>query len=254
MRGNERLNPATTRIPISHPSYRTLLRLGAAALLALAVVVATLGRMAAPAGAQGSASGVAYPVANILCKFSNVPGEPTTKDHVQNMVLNNGTWSLDHVFRESSYGAVNFTGTQSFGWYSVPNPSSAYNGTNPGDMFRLLDDCADAAGSDVDFNDFDVVNVWANDSMGGSSGFAFIDGATLTLGGVTKHYRFAIIPSSIFSMPKTIAHELGHAFGMKHVTGGRWDMVGVANLCQATDIVSAHLRVIGRVVAAGAFR
>jgi M6 family metalloprotease-like protein len=206
-------------------------RVAAAALAAATLAVTVAGGTASPANAQ-SAPGTANPVANILCKFPGTTNEPVTPAYVQSMF--SGSYrGMDHYFREMSYGAINLSGTQSFGWYTMPKPLSDYVPVEY-NWITITSDCVNAAGGAINLNDFSSINAFFNSSDLGPSaygpgqvyGYGFIGPARITLGGVTKNWRVALLPSGAFGHPRLIQHEMGHTFNMRHPSAARWDSLG----------------------------
>ncbi len=48
---------------------------------------------------------------------------------------------LDAYWREASYNAINLTGSQVFGWYTLPQPRSFYVVGGHQDMAKTRQDC-----------------------------------------------------------------------------------------------------------------
>ncbi len=119
------------------------------------VVQSAPDQLSADAAASISA-GTANPVANILCKFPDITVEPNTAAYVQSMFGTNFR-GLDGFFQEMSYNAINLTGTESHGWYTMPHPRTYYSNIST-QWGALLNDCASAAGSDINLSQFSSIN------------------------------------------------------------------------------------------------
>ena len=108
------------------------------------------------------------------------------------------------------------------GWYNLPRPRSYYVYDQDGDGEdlkdvngkRLMEDCIAAADADVFFPDFWGINLMFNGDIvvGGWGGRG-----RLTLDGQTRFWGVTHI--SEYAGISTVAHEMGHAFGLKHSSG-----------------------------------
>ena len=160
------------------------------------------------------------PWVSILCKFSDLAGEPNDLAYFEGM-YGNFFGALDDYWRKQSYGAIDIVGSVAVDWVTLPQPQSFYAPT-PGNGFdadkgALFDDCTDAADPFVDF------------SNGGTGGFAGINqmfndvldccawggGRFAALDGVSKVWRVTWNPPWAQNAA-VIAHEMGHGFGLPH--------------------------------------
>ena len=156
---------------------------------------------------------------------------PRTKTWFETLMLGGAAPSLDHFWREVSFGTINLTGSVVVGWYTLPHPRSYYVYGNPLqlDSQRAADDCTGVADADVFFPDFVGVNLMFNEDLdccawGGST--------TLTLDGQSRTYRVTWLPPWGYESQGPTAHEMGHGFGLPHSSGpynatydSRWDVM-----------------------------
>jgi hypothetical protein len=160
------------------------------------------------------------PWVSILCKFSDIAGEPNDLAYFQGMYGSN-FGELDDYWRRQSYGAIDIVGSMAVDWVTLPQPQSFYapdpgSGTDA-DKGALFDDCTAAADPFVDF------------SNGGTGGFAGINqmfnerldccawggGRFASLDGVSRVWRVTWNPPWA-QIAAVIAHEMGHGFGLPH--------------------------------------
>jgi hypothetical protein len=170
---------------------------------------------------------------SILCRFGDSPTvTPFPKSWFDTLLLGSAAApSLDHYWREVSFGTVNLTGSVVLGWYTLPQPRSYYVYGNPLqlDHQRAAQDCTAAADAEVHFPSFSGINLMFNDDLdccawGGST--------ILALDGLTKMYRVTWLPPWGYESQGPIAHEMGHGFRLPHSSGpyqgtydSRWDVM-----------------------------
>jgi len=168
----------------------------------------------------------ATPWMNLLCKFADVAAEPRTPAAVQTMMR--ATYpGLAHYFREGSYNTVDTTNMVTVTrWYTMLGSRASYGA----DTGRLFDDCTAAADADVHFPTFYGINLFFNDSFGCC---AFGGMLPARKDGQDKTFGVTWLPS--FVEHNTVAHEMGHGYGLPHsgaAVGGEyndaWDVMGSA--------------------------
>ena len=166
---------------------------------------------AAPAAA-GPVSGNKR-VLTIMCKFADIVAEPRDTWYFDALIADTYP-GLSHYWGENSGNMVNLRGSFSTGWFTLPRPRAAYLIHTPGarhpyksDRELLKADCrglAESAGLDPSrfavlnmmFNaELDGYRVWGGKDPVTGQGFTWIGG----------RYDQA-----------TVAHEMGHAFGLYH--------------------------------------
>jgi hypothetical protein len=180
---------------------------------------------------------------SILCRFGDSPTVmPRDKPWFQTLMLGAAAPSLDHFWREVSFGTVNLTGSVVVGWYTLPHPRAYYVYGSPLqlDTQRAAEDCTGVADATVYFPDFVGINMMFNEDLdccawGGST--------QLSLDGQSRTYRMTWLPPWSYESQGPTAHEMGHGFGLPHSSGpynatydSRWDVMSdVWNNCPPYD-------------------
>ena len=170
----------------------------------------------------------------ILCRYADWKDyTPFSKEEAEK-IMGSVHPGMDHYWREVSYGKINLEGSVVVGWYDLPHPRDYYvrdgngDGLVDADTQRIVDDATNAADGDVYFPDFAGIIFVMTDTGGPSAcgGEWEID-----KDGVRRPYGCVWIPSLVFEVC-TLAHEMGHGFGMRHSSGpyGRlydsaWDVM-----------------------------
>ena len=185
----------------------------------------------------------AQPFATILCKFSDVPGEPVRPAYFDQMMFQ-GPASLDRYWRDASSGAIDLAGSQAFGWFVLPRPRTSYQhlGQDVANLEDLARDCAGAADARVSFEPFTGVNLVFNDCINRPRGGEM----ALTLDGRRRRFRVTwLCPGSSISH-QIVAHEMGHSFGLTHSSdssgdeyGNTWDVMSIASYCAPESLFGA---------------
>ena len=174
------------------------------------------------------------PWVSILCKFADIPDEPEPLSYFESLYSTTYP-GLDHFWREVSYDLIDLIGSDSVGWYVLPQPRSYYVYDQDGDGIpdlnfgRAAQDCTAVADPDVYFPDFVGVNLMFNATLDccawGGSWY-------LNLDGVSKLYRMTWEPPWGYQNQAVLAHEMGHGFGFPHscynpnaTYDNRWDVM-----------------------------
>ena len=109
------------------------------------------------------------PWINILCKFSDISGEPEPLSYFDGIVGETEP-GLDHYWREASYNNINIVGSGSAGWYTLPQTRSYYLGLSTSGMLNeLFNDCTSVADDYVYYPDYVGVNLMFNEELNGSA-------------------------------------------------------------------------------------
>lgn len=195
--------------------------------LALTPVSESLGGVAAGGAPSWPVQQRAYAI--LLCKFADVPDEPLAVSAFEAM-YGSAFGGADDFYREVSEGRINLTGTRVYGWYTLPQPRSAYVVNDRANLNSLFNDCTRQANPEVDFRQVVGVAMHFNAfldccSWGGSR--------TATLDGETK--TFATMWNASWARSGTSWHEMGHSVGLPHSGGpyGRtydsvWDVMSAS--------------------------
>lgn len=164
----------------------------------------------------------------IACKFADVPEEPRNIGFFQEMYRNTFP-GLDHYWRTISYGNFNVTGSTAVGWYTLPQPKSAYiTGGQLTNRVALLNDCIALANPAVHFPDYAGINIAYNGSNVGAS---YGGTRPMTLDGVSKTWAVTWLPLWCYGNMSCTVHEMGHGFDLAHVPAGTnqygnpWDVM-----------------------------
>lgn len=166
-------------------------------------------RVAAAAPVSGNRRWV-----TLLCKFSDIDDEPRPPAFFREQYAD-APGLLGRYWKEVSYGKVDIAGSDAYGWYRLPHPRSYYTPDGKRtDTYELFRDCVAAADAEVDFSAFDGVNTMYNGELDGfawgGSGCAPFDGGP----SICKPGTWT--PPWGFENLATLAHEMGHGFGMPH--------------------------------------
>ncbi|MGQ0538760.1 MAG: dockerin type I domain-containing protein [Gemmatimonadaceae bacterium] len=166
------------------------------------------------------------PYAILLCKFADIPDEPLPYSAYEAM-YGNAFGGADAFYREVSEGRITIAGTKVYGWYTLPQPRSAYIVNDRANLTALFNDCTRRGDADVDYRQVVGMAMHFNATLdccswGGSR--------TATLDSVTK--TFATMWNASWARSGTSWHEMGHSVGLPHSGGpyGRtydsvWDVM-----------------------------
>ena len=175
------------------------------------------------------------PFAVLLCKFADASNELAPASHFETL-MSGGNDSLDAYWREVSYDHINLAGSRVAGWYALSSPASAYtDSAGDTDLFRLAADCTAAADVDIHFPDYVGINLAFNRGFpGGPRGGQ----VCLDLDGEARCYGVTFLWPDLFGDRSALAHEMGHAFGLRHSEiadakgyANPWDLMGEGGWC-----------------------
>jgi hypothetical protein len=142
-------------------------------------------------------------VAVILANFSDDPRQPVSADGARGTVFT-GASSTNAYFKETSFGVRSLTGKlradgDVFGWYTIPDASASCDYVSWGNAARTA-----AQNAGVDLAGYDhVVHYFPRVSACRWAGVGQVPGRYTWING---------------SSAATIAHELGHNFGLHHAS------------------------------------
>jgi M6 family metalloprotease-like protein len=200
----------------------------------------------------------------LMCKFSDQTSEQKTLSFFQSQ-YGNAIGQLGHYWQEVSYGQINLSGSNAYGWATLPNPRSYYvtfdstTNKDKADLNKLFDDCTAAHDADVNFavnGGVQGVNMMFNDNL---DGFAWGGGRCATLDGINKCWSTTWNPPWSFGNLAPLSHEMGHAYGLPHANNSdndsdpydnTWDVMsdswnnGVSNATYGT--LPKHISIYSR--------
>ena len=157
-------------------------------------------------------STINWPWAIVLCQYSDKPQVPQNSDYYVDLFTRNGTGGLCDYWRAVSCNALDLTGSQVFGWFTMTHVSTEVNQLHfPGDRNTLVQWGLDtAAANGVNLAAFRSVLIVQNYG---------VDHGAAGNGVVIVHQDPALCEFGF------IAHEMGHGFGLPHSNSSNPDMV-----------------------------
>ena len=196
------------------------------------------------------------PWINVLCKFKDVSAEPEPVSYFQTL-FGNSFGQMNHYWKTVSYENINTNGSAVVThWYTLPNNRSYYV-SGSANLQKLANDCTAAANADVYYPSFFGINMMFNDDLDGA---AWGGGWYLSLDGVNQYFPLTWMPPWGYENQNTIAHEMGHRYGLPHSSGAygqtydsNWDVMSgdwncfqyTATGCLGTDTISYHKYLLG---------
>jgi hypothetical protein len=156
-------------------------------------------------------STINWPWAIVLCQFNDRPAVPQPPDFYVDLYTRNGLGGLCDYWREVSGNALDLTGSQVFGWFTMAHASTELNNLHfPGDRWKLVQWGIDAAHANgIDLTPFKQVLTVHN--YGIDHGFAGNGVIIAQSDPALCEFGF-------------ISHEMGHGFGFPHSFSANPDM------------------------------
>jgi M6 family metalloprotease-like protein len=175
------------------------------------------------------------PFITILCKFADEDVEPLSKAYFEEL-LGAARPGLDDYWRQVSYGQINLEGSRTVGWYTLPSPSTDYPTMTEALLDRLMNDCTRVADADVHFPDYAGINLVFNKTLDEA---AWGGRRCLERDGVSRCYGVTWLWPRASAKQSTVAHEMGHTFGLQHssagsdeIYGNLWDAMSATTSCE----------------------
>jgi M6 family metalloprotease-like protein len=163
----------------------------------------------------------------LMCKFSDIATEQKTRAFFQGQ-YGTAVGQLGNYWQEVSYNQINLTGSDAYGWATLPQPRSYYvtkdaNGKDKADLGKLFTDCVAAHDPDVNFavnGGVQGVNMMFNGDL---DGYAWGGSRCATLDGVNKCWSTTWNPPWSFGNLAPLCHEMGHGYGLPHANNSDGD-------------------------------
>lgn len=153
----------------------------------------------------------------VACKFSDIATEQKPVSFFQGQ-YGTAPGQLGHYWPEVSYGKINLTGSDAYGWFVLPQPRSFYvttdaSGNKDANLDQLFKDCAAVADATVTFTGAQGINMMFNGDL---DGYAWGGSACGILDGSNKCIRNTWNPPWSFNNLAPLSHEMGHGYGLPH--------------------------------------
>ena len=176
----------------------------------------------------------------IQLSFSDKTPAPKPHSYISSLMVGGAAPSINHYFKENSYGALDIKGADVVGPYVLPKTYSYYVPPNGSfgelmDIARISTDVVPLVDADVDFSDYDGINLVFSSNAGGAA-----IGTTIQIArdGVDRLFGMTFLPPWAISHQGITAHEMGHALGIPHSSGpyaetydSQWDVMSDSENC-----------------------
>ncbi|NTY61505.1 hypothetical protein [Mycolicibacterium sphagni] len=172
--------------------------------------------------------GLNSPWAILRCKWNDIDDEPLSDDFVEKMFTTAGTGTLNMVdfFDKMSHGNLDLSGSQVFGWFTLPNPHTdyvAYGGKiSRTDLVTIARSTATANGVDLSAFPHQVVLMNLETDLFG------LQGGSAAVCDLTN------------CRPSELGQEMGHPYGLDHSRGNGGDPAQNLDYGDPWDIMSTE--------------